>query len=213
VQVGGPECLADTDDASGFSLSAIEQGFYIGATSSGSGGGVALGFGLLDLPENATLVDARFVAKMDISSVGLVPPGGYATGGWSPTPVRYPTLGIEFSSASSLLRYTLDAPSSGTGQVEVVGSPIAHLFPEGDYVIAGIGTPDTGTFGLCPHVYIADPWWQFPAEDNRVFVSYMAIRVTYTTAGLFPLQRWPDGIATGPSRQWPRRVTRRPGTY
>jgi hypothetical protein len=78
-----------------------------------------------------------------------------------------------------------------------------------DYVLSGIGTPATGTFGLGPHVYIADPWWQLPPENHPVFVSYLAIRITYTTAGTPPLRRWPP--VNHNIRHWPRSTGRRVG--
>lgn len=186
TMVGDHECLADASDTTGFSMSATTSGLKVGTTTEG-GGNTAVGFGLLDLPIGATLVDARFVARMDVSSVGDVPAGSYDTGGWNyPTPVRYPTLAVDYEWGATRQLYTLDAPDTGTGQVEVVGgSSIAHLLDGNDYLIAGIGTPDTGTFGLCPRVYIADPWWQSPPENNPVFVSYLAIRVTYTLSPCF----------------------------
>jgi hypothetical protein len=52
-----------------------------------------------------------------------------------------------------------------------------------------------------------------PIDSNMIRIHEVALEVFYLSATLNPLQRWPDGIATGPSRQWPRRVTRRPGTY
>jgi hypothetical protein len=62
----------------------------------------------------------------------------------------------------------------------------------------------------------AEVWIDLASGDITgadVQIHELSLRVGHKCYVLNPLRRWPGGAATGPSRQWPRRITRRPGTH
>ena len=57
-------------------------------------------------------------------------------------------------------------------------------------------------------------FWMTSQGDNNYVTYYEAhLVVTYAQSGINPLRRYPRPGATGPTRHWPRSITRRPGTY
>ncbi len=181
TRIGGLSCLAAAGDGEGVRISGLNAGFYVGATPHpvlpeyGGSSGTTMGFGLFDLPADATLVDCRFVANMVVE--GPTTPNPYPEDNLnflSPYPATFPAVNLAYGGSHT--EHTLTPPASPS---EVTGTAITHLIGGADYVISGIGTPDTGTFGLCPFVTIYHPLGE-PYRDTTVFIDYLAIRLTYT---------------------------------
>lgn len=171
-------------------------------------GGEFLGFGLWDKPAGATVTDIRFVmkARLPFGGGGDIPyDGGGTYGGGSFPPgftnlpvYRWPMVMITYAGAQYEVPsgYNFSAiRTDGQWDDLVCDVQLKHLIGGSDYVIDGIGSPDTGTFGLCPRVFINIdyPWPNVPFVNNvAVDVAYLAIRITYDLATKpHPLRRHP----------------------
>lgn len=189
VITGGPTALAtrSLDSYVTFTRSAvnIEPGIRVGYEDDND---QTVGFGYLDLPEDAVVNSVRLISEGYISDGSQAVDGPEFTGDIgsvpgvtnSPMPSKAPLL---------LIQHDGDPWTSGGGYHistfpdDVVGaaecaSEITHLIAGEDYVIAGIGSPDTGIGGLCPRVFI--PQYPWPAVDQEIVLTYLAIEVTYT---------------------------------
>lgn len=216
VRVGGTDCLVDPSDGQYVEMYGTTTGFLVGATESifepgyGVDGGSQLGFGLFDLPAGAELLDCRFVSSLEFSGSDPIPDGTFTSTDIAPIPVESPVIAIDYSGQPLAYGYAL-SPS------EAIGDPIVHLLPavvggSADYVIAGIGTPDTGVNGLGPSVHVLNPFWPV-SGDYLVRVHYLAIRVTYQVAGLAPRRLYPrdDALGVGIGHLYPRPSSRQAG--
>lgn len=187
-------------------------------------GGSMLGFGLWDQPAGTTVTDVRLVATMrlPLGFGGEIPDdgdgswgGGMYGPGYTNFPLyRWPMMMVHYQGDPYDQGYNFSqVRTDGLWDELECAVPLQHYIGAADYVIAGIGTPDTGTFGLCPAVQI-DPFYpdvhQPYVYNVAVDLAYLAIRVTYTTPDTpAPLRIHPRSS----TRIYPRRNTRRPGTF
>lgn len=153
-------------------------------------GGSMLGFGLWTQPEGSTVTDVRFVmiARLPGGGGGDIPNdgnGSYGGGAYDSSytnlPVyRWPMLMLRYSGASIDYNFS-QINTNGAWAEYLCNVSLRHNLFGSDYVIAGLGTPDTGTKGLCPRVFI-DSWYPWPVSpDVPIDLAYLAIRITYTT--------------------------------
>jgi hypothetical protein len=183
----------------------------------------------------AEVTDVRFVmkARLPFGAGGDIPHNGPGYISWDPTrdvygdgaydssttniPVyRWPMVMIDYQGNPYSSGYNFsELPTDGQWADLSCDVQLRHLIGSSDYVIAGIGSPDTGTFGLCPKVLI-DPYYPDPSQpyvyNVAVDVAYLAIRLTYRAwrpDAPAPLRLYPRSH----TRLYPRRRTRRPGTF
>lgn len=193
----GLETLANTSTSSYIRFSrTVSSGVTNGWAFRVGRGGSMLGFGLWTPREGATITDIRFVmtARLPGPAGGDIPYDGGTTNTWgggtyessyTNVPVfRWPMVMIEYSGAGRYYNFSEIATDGTWGEYQC-RVPLAHVLFGSDYVIAGIGAPDTGVNGLCPRMYI-DPYYPWPysaLDDRNVDLAYLAIRITYTLFG------------------------------
>ena len=184
---GGSEALADTDTASKVVLSQGTMGFFVGSDGTQSGGG-AVGFGLWNQPAGSVIESIRFVALAYREGGGDVPAGTFSAAYTNQPVVTWPVLMLAYAGDGYNGGYNLSTiPLASYGETQT-SEDIRHLINGNDYVIAGIGNPDTGTHGLCPKVFI-DFNYPTPAQPVNVHLAYLAIRITYSMATVQPHMR------------------------
>lgn len=183
-------------------------------------GGSMLGFGLWDKPDAATVTDVRFVTRVRLpfGGGGTIPDGWFESSFTNGPVERWPMAMVSYAGGAYPLPggYSFsNIPTDGQWATLECSVQLQHLISGSDYVIAGIGSPDTGTFGLCPRVFVDDhyPWPDVPFTNNvAIDMAYLAIRITYETpTSPPPLRRFPraDGLGLGPTRHYPPPESRR----
>lgn len=228
--VGGGEALAtrDPDFYVRFNWDNADYNVFVGKVWNGAGFTSALGFGLWD-PASvgvtaADITDIRLIAEgwcdrfcPDVDDAAeadyFANYGANATNTpierWPFLLVRYEGDAFEngFGTGYNLSQF-FESGLDGSGGVWPVECAVQmqHLIAGDDYVIAGIGTPDTGTFGLQPEVQIADPLSLSAFVNRNLYLTYLAIRITYgadapTYRRIFPRD---DGLAGGARRTFPQ---------
>lgn len=189
-------------------------------------GGASLGFGLWDKPAAATVTSVKFFTRVRLpfGGGGTIPDDGdgsyggeiYQPGHTHFPIYRWPMVMVDYAGAPYTFGYNFsDIRTDGQWDDLLCDVDLQHLISGDDYVIAGIGSPDTGTFGLCPEVLV-DPYYPdvtLPFTYNvAVDMAYLAIRITYEMATAPPpLRRYPraDGYGIGPTRHYPPPESRR----
>lgn len=216
----GLETLASDDTATyiRFDKTIASDGTEDTAFRVGRGGSM-LGFGLWDKPAAATVTDVRFVARarLPFGGGGDVPAGTWTSSQTNLPVYRWPTMLLSYQGDPYIAPGGYNFSQIRTdGQWDdlVCSVQLQHYISGADYVIAGIGSPATGTYGLCPAVWI-DPYYpdvhQPFVYNVAIDLAYLAIRITYTMPSEpAPLRLYPRNNAT---RLYPRRRTRRPGTF
>lgn len=190
--VGGPEALATTsqDTYVEFVQEAAHSEPEVRIGYHNTTGASVLGFGLWDQPPGSTVTDIRFIASGFISMGSSAPPpiteAFFASQGPGTTNVPV------YRSPLIMLRWGGDPwPSFGGYNISTFpvdfsdltfyaecAVQLQHMIGDASYVIAGIGTPDNGTNGLQPVVWVpAHPW---PVITQVLRLYYLAIRITYT---------------------------------
>ena len=189
--VGGPEALADRDTDS---YVRIERGagepgefeFRVGYDGTPTD---LLGFGVWEQPAGTTVESMQFVAEgwREGPGAGDVDPDDYNE--WIGEDST--TLPVTFY-PFVLLRYA-DDPFPSFGGYNLSTFPLGPTTPgevvaPGEinlqsYVIAP-GGGDRGELGLAPTVTLA--WYPFPGEEQAVVLTYLAIRITYTSGEIPP---------------------------
>ena len=116
-------------------------------------------------------------------------PGGTYSSTYTNQPVEsYPMLVLDYDDDPYSGGYNLSTiPLHSYGET-LTSVDIKHLIFGSDYVFAGIGSPDTGTFGLCPRVFV-DYNYPIPNEPIPVHLAYLAIRITYEIGSEPPVLR------------------------
>jgi hypothetical protein len=178
--VGGPEALATHDPSSYVRLTNVGSSFNVGYNDTGD---PEIGFGVWEQPPGTTVLDYRFVAE------------GYRDGGLATGDVDDDTYNDVVGPDQTIkpvlywpfvqVRYGGD-PFPSFGGYNLSGFPVDEV---GETIAPG--TINLGSFciapgeapaydkGLAPAVDLTV--YPFPWPDVALVITYLAVRITYTT--------------------------------
>lgn len=155
------------------------------------GFGDTLGHGLWTPPTGAVVEDVRFIAEGYLNTIPgdpVVPVVEATYFAWNGadhtnTPlVNWPLLTVGYDgdpwSGAGDQGYNISTFVENSLNDAECAVQLQHLIGGDDYVIAGIGTPDTGTDGLRPQLNL--PEYPGAAGNVDLILTYLAIRITYS---------------------------------